>query len=140
VTLPAVKIIYKKEVPGKIGFEIPVSMWPILVDLVKKIQDKRGGYAKVTIDLPSRPRSTGEKSQNHRINGFIQQICVATGNDFDTVKMYCKVQSIAEGYPCDTLNGKRFPWSESRIDTKQAAILIGTIERLAAELDIRLEE
>lgn len=87
-----------------------------------------------------RPRSTGQGSQSHRINGFIAQLAESTGNDFDTVKMAAKYEAISRGYPFDTLGEIIVPWSETRLDTVQASILIDTIEQMAAEMDIRLTE
>ena len=87
-----------------------------------------------------RPRTTGDKSQSHHVNGHIAQICKETGNDFDTVKLWCKREAISEGYPHDTFHGVIIPWSETRLDTFQAGILIETIHRLAAELGIVLQE
>jgi hypothetical protein len=88
----------------------------------------------------SKTRTTGPFSQNHAINGAIAQIATETGNDFDTVKLWCKRQAIAEGYPFDSFQGVMIPWSEARLDTVQAAKFIETIHRLAAELNIRLRE
>ena len=85
-------------------------------------------------------RTTGERSQNHHINGHVMQICKETGNDFDTVKLWCKRESMQEGYPFDSFKSVAVPWSETRIDRVQAGILIETIHRLAAELNIRLVE
>ena len=85
-------------------------------------------------------RSTGDRSQNHHINSHIQAIAQDTGNDFDTIKLWCKREAISEGYPFETFRGVRVPWSETRLDTLQAGILIETIHRLAAELNIRLVE
>ena len=87
-----------------------------------------------------KPRTTGPHSQSKHANGHIAQIAQDTGNDFDTVKLYCKREAIAEGYPHDTFNGVLIPWSETRLDTIQAGILIETIHRLAAEMNIRLQE
>ena len=88
----------------------------------------------------AKPRTVGQGSQNHRANGFIAQIAKETGNSFDVVKMYCKVQAIDRGYPFDTIRGTVVPWSESRLDTRQAGMLIDAIEQLAAEEGIRLQE
>jgi hypothetical protein len=88
----------------------------------------------------SRPRTTGPKSQNRNINGLVQQISQATGNNFDTVKLWCKREAISRGYPFETFQGVMIPWSESRIDTIQAGYLIDTIHELAADLNIRLVE
>ena len=87
-----------------------------------------------------RPRTTGPRSQGAHINGHIAQIAKETGTDFDTVKLWCKRQSISEGYPFDTFKDVLIPWSETRLDTIQAGILIETIHRLAAEMGIRLQE
>ena len=88
-----------------------------------------------------RPRTTGQGSQGAHINGHIAQICKETGgNDFDTVKLWCKREAMSEGYPFDTFKGVMIPWSETRLDTIQAGILIETIHRLAAEMGIRLQE
>lgn len=99
-----------------------------------------GGIAVCTFKKWYRARSTGPHSQNRHINSHIAQIAEATGNDFDTVKTWCKVEAISSGYPFDTLKGLIVPWSETRIDRIQAAILIDTIHRLAAELSIPLRE
>ena len=87
-----------------------------------------------------KPRTTGKYSQGAHINGHVAKIATETGNDFDTVKLWCKRQAIAEGYPFDSFQGVMIPWSETRLDTVQAAKFIETIHRLAAELSIRLRE
>jgi hypothetical protein len=114
-------------------------------EAVKKFVEKsnrlHSGYARVRLLHPGRPRSTGEKSQNHRLNGFIQQICVETGNDFDQVKMEIKFRAINRGYPFQTLStGDRLPKSESESTVEECSLLIQEVEQLAAELNIRLKE
>jgi hypothetical protein len=100
-----------------------------------------GKLYRVTAKILRAKRSVGKYSQNHRINGFIQQICKATGNNFTVVKEYLKIESLGEGYPFETLpNGKTMPKSEADLDTAEASIFIKTIERFAAEWDIRLIE
>jgi hypothetical protein len=94
----------------------------------------------ITIEPHRRKRSTGYKSQSHHANGHIQQIAAYTGDDFDSVKIALKHEAIAAGYPFDTIMGRVIPWSETRIDTAQCAILIETCHRIAAELGISLKE
>jgi hypothetical protein len=110
---------------------------------------KHGGYVHIVIEPMKRIRSTGPLSQNHRINGFIQQICNWTGEDFATVKMYCKNKALRRGYPIREIDGKPvysritgepIPESEAFITVEQAAFLIEEIEQLAAELGISLVE
>ncbi len=88
-----------------------------------------------------RKRTTGKDSQNHRINGFIQQICEDTGNDFDTIKYYFKRKAIRRGYPSKTdPEGEAVPVSEAILTTIEAAYLIDEIEQYAAENSILLYE
>lgn len=136
---PALKRV-KTGDPSLLSFRIPPMLRDGLAALIVKGQKYEDWYS-VTIKLPRRPRTTGDKSQNHRINGFIQQIAAATGNGFEAVKMYLKTEAISEGWPCETLpNGTVVPKSESEASVEEASILIGTIERFAAEWGIRLEE
>jgi len=102
---------------------------------------KIGDWYDVDIALPRRHRTTGDKSQNHRLNGFIQQICVDTGNEFDMVKMLVKMRAISRGYPFVTLKtGDRFPKSESESSVQECAMLIEEVEQMAAEEGIALIE
>jgi hypothetical protein len=120
-----------------IEIHCPPSIEPAIKKLIDQLNDNP---ANVQISKWHRTRSTGPHSQNRAINGFIQQIAQETGNDFETVKTYCKTEAISAGYPFDTLRDIVIPWSETRLDTVQASILIDTIHRLAAEEGIRLKE
>ena len=122
------------------GF-LSVKVHPTAEGVVKRFLERLGGhYAIVKVDQIRKARSTGPGSQNRHINGHIQQIAQETGNDFYTVKVYCKTQALSRGYPVDVIKGQIVPWSEARIDTKQAAMLIDTIHQVASELGIILQE
>lgn len=91
--------------------------------------------------LDDRPRSTGPRSQNHRLNGYIQQIAVETGETFDTVKWHVKKEAVTMGYPFTTSRwGEVVPKSEARATVAECSLLIDEVERLAAELGIVLRE
>lgn len=122
--------------PRIVSFEIPADRAAEYAELVRRSPDRLD----IELATPGRPRSTGPDSQNHRINGFIQQICVAKGLEFDALKYYCKYKAIERGYPFDTVGDFVVPWSESRINTVQAGLLIDTIEQVAAEQGVHLEE
>lgn len=114
------------------------SLWP-------EARDKNGGYIRTIFDKVFRPRTTGEGSHNHAINGYIQQICVATGVDefkeFEYLKMYAKFRAIPMGYSYDTMpGGEVAPWSESRASVEDALILIKAIVMIADEEGIILKE
>lgn len=88
-------------------------------------------------------RSTGERSQNHRINGFIQQIIVGYGLDYtvEEMKWYFKKLAIGRGYPFKTMpDGEIIPKSETRLTTVEAAILSDTIEEWAAKRAFKLKQ
>ena len=95
-----------------------------------------------------KPRTTGYRSQNHAINGYVGQIAKETGEDAGIIKMYCKQLAIRRGYPLmeregqliySRLNGEPLPESEAEISTVEAGYLIDEIIQLAAELGIILE-
>lgn len=124
-----------------IQFAIPDQAVPAFTDLFRKGRDKTGETYRLRLALPFRPRSTGKFSQSHRINGFIQQMAMSTGIPFQGLKEYCKAESIGEGYPFVTLpTGAVIGKSEADISVEEASILIGTIERIAAEWNITLIE
>ena len=123
--------------PGRLIVELPPTYDTAMKVFVEKL---RGGPAIIQLKKWYKGRSTGWKSQSHHINGHCQQIAEETGNDFDTVKSYCKNEAISAGYPIDILNDIVIPWSEARIDTLQASILLDTIHRLAADYGINLKE
>jgi len=89
---------------------------------------------------PRRKRTTGERSQNHHLNGHVQTICMETGNDFDAVKQVVKLRAIAMGYPFTTFHGVTVPKSEADATTKECALLIDAVHQLAAEEGIALVE
>ena len=109
-------------------YEIPIS------EFVERL---RGAPAVVTLKKWYQGRTP---NQGKMLNAMIQQIAMETGQDFDTVKIYCKYEAISRGYPCDSIKDTVIPWSETRINTLQASFLIDAIRQLAAELGIILRE
>lgn len=124
-----------------ITFQVPEEATLPLADLFRLGRDKTGERYRLRLSLPFRGRTTGAHSQNHRINGFIAQISRSTNIPFDGLKEWIKIQSIGEGYPHITLpDGECLGQSETKISVEEASILIGTIERIAAEWGVALRE
>jgi hypothetical protein len=119
---------------GELVIDLPPAYEIPIASFVEKLH---GAPAIVTLKKWYQGRTKG---QNRAINGFIQQIAMATGQDFDTVKIYCKYEAISRGYPCDSIKDMVIPWSETRINTLQAGMLIDAIQQLAAELGVRLAD
>ena len=123
------------------GIKIP-DMYRLSYDNMLAFCDKtRGGYIRLKISPPFKKRSTGEKSQNHHINGHIQQIANETGEEFEVIKDYAKKKAVKYGYPIRTdILGNARPLSETEIDTEAAGYLIEAVHELAAFLEITLYE
>jgi len=106
-----------------------------------KCRDKHNDYVLVTIQPPKRPRTTGDGSQNHHLNGHIMQICAETGNDYDAVKNAVKMLAVEQmGYPYTDFHGVITPKGESESSTDECAKLIEAAHILAADLGIILKE
>lgn len=120
------------------------------MSMVKALLEKqKAPYLQVTFQPPFRPRSTGKGSQCNRFNGFVAQICVATNDDFDRLKVELKQKAISRGYPFDmvyytTPDGIMVEMgiakSESRASVEDESILIAVVEQDAAEKGVVLQE
>ena len=120
---------------------VPDEYQPTFTALLEYCNTKRGGYMRVQLSPPFKHRSTGEKSQNHHINGHCQQIANETGEDFDIIKLEAKRIAIKRGYPIRTnLFGDATPKSETDIDSEQAGFLIDSLHEIADFLNIKLNE
>ena len=109
---------------------------------------KRNVFVEVIIRPERKLRSTGDKSQSHALNGFIQQICQETGNDFQDVKEYIKSRAVSMGYPMLMKNNKVVvnPYGEPRgiseadSSVEECALLIEVACMLASEYGIELRK
>lgn len=96
---------------------------------------------RLMLSPPFKHRSTGEKSQNHHLNGHCQQIANYSGEDFDIVKVHIKRIAIKYGYPTYTdIFGELQPKSETEIDSTECGYAIEASHEIAALLEIRLRE
>ena len=136
-------ILHREYVKGHIAFAVPTDTAireAIKRELVK-CRDKHNDYVLVTIASPKRPRTTGDGSQNHHLNGHIMQICAETGNDYEAVKNAVKMLAVEQmGYPYTDFHGVITPKSESESSTDECAKLIEAAHLLAADLGIVLKE
>ena len=131
------------DVAGRVAFVPPTD--PGARENVKrelgKCRDKNNGYVLVTLQPPKRPRTTGENSQNHLLNGIIVQICEETGNDYDSVKNAVKMLAVESmGYPYKIIGGQIVPQRERDASVDECALLIEAAHVLAADLGIILQE
>lgn len=128
---------------GHLCFELPGDPGTLsrLRDLLTLCKNKNNDFVSVTLARPRKPRTTGDGSQNHHLNGHIMQICQETGNDYETVKNAVKMIAVENlGYPYAELHGTITPRPESESSTEECAKLIEAAHLLAAELEIILQE
>lgn len=136
-------VLKRADVRGRIAFVPPengAANESIKREL-RKCRDKFSDYVLVTIQPPKKPRTTGEGSQNHHLNGHIMQICNETGQDYDGVKLAVKMTAVENmGYPYSEIAGRIVPQGESECSTDECAKLIEAVHVLAADLGIILQE
>ena len=128
---------------GHIAFDLPqdAGAREAIRRELERCRDKNNDYVLVTMQPPKRPRTTGEHSQNHHLNGHIMQICNKTKNSYNAVKNEIKRIATEEmGYPYEEINGHIHPIGESESSTDECAKLIEAAHVLAADLGIILQE
>ena len=128
---------------GHIAFDLPqdAGAREAIRRELERCRDKNNDYVLVTIQPPRKPRTTGEHSQNHHLNGHIMHICNETQNSYNAVKDEIKRIATEEmGYPYEEINGHIHPIGESESSTDECAKLIEAAHVLAADLGIILQE
>lgn len=136
-------VVKVADVAGKIAFEPPENSGARanIKHELSKCRAKYNGYVLVTFQPPKKPRTTGEGSQNHHLNGHIMQICNETQNSYKAVKEEIKRIAVENmGFPYEIVNGHIHPQGESESSTAECALLIEAAHVLAADLGIILQE
>lgn len=127
------------DIPGRVGFVPPenAAARANIKRELAKCRNKHNGFVLVTFQPPKRPRTTGENSQNHLLNGIIMQICSETGNDYDTVKTAVKMIAVEQfAYPFKTIGGRVIPQRERDCSVEECGKLIEAAQMLAADLGV----
>ena len=134
-----VDIIHASDSEMTIVFPVVAQdAWLVLREKLKK---KRINQVYLKMGMPRKPRTTGEGSQNHHLNGHIQQIAQHTGEDFATTKWQIKQRALNKGYPFDTGKlGVPVPRSESVASTVECGYLIDECHEVASWLGVKLRE
>lgn len=128
---------------GHIAFDLPqdAGAREAIRRELERCRDKNNDYVLLTMQPPKRPRTTGEGSQNHHLNGHIMQICNETGNSYDAIKYCVKMLAVEEmGYPYELVDGHIYPQSEADSSTEECAKLIEAAHVWAAHHGIILQE
>ncbi len=129
------------------GLRFPADSKPSFNALCKEAKRVRNGFVTIKVTGPRRYKSTGNNSQNSLFHDNINQIALETGNEFGTVKEYCKSKAVSMGYPHKSnpdgdrlfdLYGEPVGISFADATVEDAKIAIEATIMLAAELGIRL--
>lgn len=115
-------------------------------EVARVVKNDPERYVRVTVSTPR--RTTGKGSQSHHFNGHVQQIAMATFNDFADVKKYVKQRAVSMGYPLLERFGRPLldPWgmvqgiSETEATTSDMSLLIEAAHLVAAEEGVVLRE
>jgi len=136
-------VLKRVNIAGRIAFEPPADLGATenIKRELRKCRDKHNDYVLVTIQPPRKPRTTGEHSQNHHLNGHIMQICNETSNSYDAIKYCVKMLAVEEmGYPYEIIDGHIWPKAERESSTDECAKLIEAAHVWAAQHGIILQE
>lgn len=133
---------------GYICFEFPTdsALLANLYNVLKLCKDRHNDFVRVIFKPPYKKRTL---KQNSLVHAYFQQIANYTGDDVESVKMYCKNKAIARGYPVKTdsagnpiiskLTGNMIPISSADCNTKELSYLIEEALQLGAELGLVLK-
>lgn len=127
----------------KLSFLPPASQDEriLLSRILNLCSAKYNNYTRVTFEIPYPKRSTGDLSQNHKLNGMIMQICRENGSSYDAVKNKIKMIAVESlGYPYEEFGGVITPKGERSCNTQECAMLIEAAYMLGAEIGIVFKE
>jgi hypothetical protein len=126
---------------GRLTLMVPTFYQVKAGEVVDRCLKKNNGFCKVTIDVPAKPRTTGELSQNNHAWGHATQIAAGLSQGDDPRDVLYDACIATAGYPTRMNKFCRIvPQSWSMATTVQAAAVIETLHRIAAEFGITLKE
>lgn len=136
-----VKIVLKQKVENNnLVIELPTDSNKIpILDVLKKSNEKYGGYISIEMKPPYKPRTTGINSQNSLTWKLITIIAREMGEDTDYVENLVKIKATSKGYPYKTIEGQIVPASMTKINTVECSYLIDTCYEMCSFLGIVLE-
>lgn len=123
---------------------LPHDVKSCFVKMETELMLNHAAWQMVTITSPTKPRSTGYRSQNSRIHGHCADIAAQAGKaefkDPEQIKLLMKYLAIDRGYPHSEYRGKIIPKKSSECNTLEANILLETIQQFADENNFYLTE
>lgn len=131
----------KSFIDGDLTVAIPIAFLDSVRQIIEKCEKKHNGFARISIDRPSKPRTTGEMSQNNHAWGHATQIASGLNQGDDPRDVLYDACIATPNYPTRMNKfGRVIAQSWSEATTIQAAAVIETLHRIAAEFGIVLIE
>jgi len=135
-----------------LNFEVPTNFTQ--KEFFARGREKHNDMYRVKISYPTKRRTTGERSQNHRI-AFLSNLIAAENSGIDGMATYqqvkdlAKLRAIKRGYPYrwikyirpDGQSGENLaPYHEDELDRQQAGLLMDELEQMIAESGMEIPD
>lgn len=122
------------------GVLLPANRTAEVASVITASRERHGGYLKVGIDLPSKPRTLRASAKLHGMIGCLASILNLSLGETKTL---VKEEAVAIGYPTEVVmigsRAKVIPQSEARASTQDEHLLIEAVNKLGAEAGHDLE-
>lgn len=126
---------------GELLVFIPVHFREAVRTVTDKCHARHNDFMKISIEVPSKPKTDGEKSQNNHTWGHATQIASGLNQGDDPRDVLYDACIATPDYPTRMNRfGRIVAQSWSLATTVQAAAVIETLHRFAAEFGIALIE
>ena len=140
MTIPNAKVDSWSPTNG-LRLYLPAAFTVAADRIIERCQKAHNGFIKLSIAVPSKPRTTGEQSQNNHAWGHATQIASGLNQGDDPRDVLYDACIATPDYPTRMNKfGRVVAQSWSEATTVQAAAVIETLHRLAAEFGIVLIE
>lgn len=121
---------------------IPYAFRDGVKGILERCAKKHNGFCKLSVDVPSKPRTFGPGSQSAHLHGHLKQLSIHFGYDLAEMKLIMK-DCVPEWPVEERRFGKTVklrPVSESTVSTVVESAGIEWCHRIAAEEGIMLVE
>ena len=139
ITIPNALVNYED---GILSAIIPAAFRDGVQSLCQRCEQKHGGYGKLSLSTPFKPRTWGPGSQSAHLHGHLQQLAIHFGYDLAEMKLIMK-DCVPEWPVEERRFGKTVklrPVSEATVSTVVESAAIEWCHRVAAEEGMALIE
>jgi len=142
VEIPRAELLNMTGETGYAAFALDVWYREAFWALVARAGERKIDRFRVTVDLPSKPKSTGPGSQNNHFHGHCRQIAAWHANSVTAIKDWVKREAVDRmDYPEELLPDlTRIPKGVADASSAEVSLLAECVHMLAAEEGLTLIE